>query len=192
VDGSTPVILAVTAAVFAAGLLAVLTPYMMDRKRREPVRLRCPVCQHEIETDAGSLSPLPLELVAFVVREDPSTYGLPLSEVRCAGCGVHHIYATDARPPRFLMVNPLSQKTRTSTCSQCKAPLERPRWRRGAYDGRLAGAPGLGPHHGLECRRCRAVVCVACTEKASRGRTKDGSYLCARCFRGPLDTVHHF
>ncbi len=186
------IILPITAAVFAAGVLAALTPYMMDRKRRVPVRLTCPVCQHDIVTEAGNLSPLPLEFVSFVVREDPSAYGLPLSEVRCAGCGVHHIYATDARPPRYLMSNPLSHKSRNSTCAQCHTPLARPAWPRGAYDGRIASAPGFGPQHGLACTRCGAVVCVKCTQEASAGRTKDGSYICARCFRGPLDTVHHF
>jgi hypothetical protein len=165
---------------------------MMDRKRRTPVRLACPVCQHDIVTELGHLSPLPLEFVSFVVREDPSLYGLPLSEIRCKGCGVHHIYATDVRPPRFLMSNLLSDKARTSTCAQCHAPLARPSWPRGAYDGRLAAAPGFGPQHGLECKRCGAVVCVRCTQEASTGRTKDGSFICARCFRGPLITVHHF
>jgi hypothetical protein len=190
--GFQGIILPVTAAVFAVGVLAVLTPYMMDRRRRTPLRLRCPVCQHEIETEEGRLTPLSLELVSFVVREDPALYGLPLAEVRCDGCGVDHIFATNVRPPRFLMSNPVSDKVRTSTCSQCRAPLMRPAWTRGAYDGRLTSAPGFGARHGLECRRCGAVTCVSCAEEASRGRTMDGSYICARCFRGPLDTVHHF
>lgn len=185
-------ILPITAAVFAVGVLVVLTPHMMDRKRREPLRLTCPVCQHEIVTEVGQLAPLPLELVSFIVREDPATYGVPLSEVRCCACGVHHIYATDRRPPRYIMPNPLSDKKRTSTCSQCRAPLAKPAWARGLYDGRLDAAPGLEPHHGLECRRCGAVVCVRCTQEASTARTKDGSYICARCFRGPVESVHHF
>jgi hypothetical protein len=186
------IILPITAAVFAVGMLAVLTPRMMDRKRRALLRLTCPVCQHEIVAEEGQLTPLPLEMVSFIVREDPSTHGLPLGELRCRNCGVHHVYATHVRPPRYLMPNPLSDKVRTSTCAQCRAPLARPSWPRGMYDGRIAAAPGFGAHHGLECTRCGAVVCVRCTQDASSGRTKDGSYVCPRCFRGPLETVHHF
>ncbi len=186
------IILPVTLAVFAAGVLVALTPYLVDRKKRVAIHLTCPVCQAEIRTEQGNLTPLPLELVSFVVREDPATYGLPLSEVRCPGCRVYHIYATNTRPPRYLMSNPLSDKTRTSTCCQCRTPLARPSWTRGLYDGRLANAPGLAPQHGLECKRCGAVACIACVEEASRNRTHDGSYFCPRCFRGPMDTVHHF
>jgi hypothetical protein len=182
----------VTVAVFATGVLAVLTPYLLDRKKRIPLRLTCPICQHTIQTEQGNLTPLPLEYVAFIVRDDPSAYGLPLAEVTCPGCGASHIYATNTSPPRYLMTNPLSDKVRTSTCSQCHTPLARPSWPRGAYDGKLASAPGLAPNHGLECPRCGAVACVACVEEASRNRTADGSYLCPRCFRGPMDKVHHF
>lgn len=191
-DGIHPFVLPITVAVFAVGVLAALTPHLLDRKKRVAIHLTCPVCQYEMQTEQGNLTPLPLELVAFVVREDSATYGLPLSEVCCPKCGVYHIYATDSSPPRYVMSNPLSDKARSSTCSQCRAPLVRPAWPRGAYDGKLSAAPVLSPRHGLACKRCGAVVCVACAEDASRNRTRDGSYFCPRCFRGPLDTVHHF
>ena len=113
-------------------------------------------------------------------------------EYVCPYCEAAHCFSTDERDPVWLGVNLYTPQARTNHCAECRRPLRRPPWRPGVYDGRLAAAPHIPPDVGLVCSKCGAVCCVACCRDVTRKRTKDGSLLCPRCGRGPLETVYHF
>jgi len=188
----TDLILPLTLAVFAIGVLAVLTPRMIGSKQSQKIEMMCPICQHPIRSSVGQLSHVAPNEAGFVVRERPHAYGRPLGELRCPSCESSHVYAIDTFPPEFLVTNAISATARKNTCAQCRAPLRPPAWPRGAYDGKPAEAPKLDPKHGLVCGHCGAIVCVQCSQEASRGRTAENVLRCPRCFRSPMEKFHHF
>ena len=160
--------------------------------QRGTIEMRCSVCQRRLVFHRGELEPLSPPELALAVRANRSMAGRRLAEYVCPHCEAAHCFATEGRDPVWLGVNLYEPQVFSNHCRECKRPLRRPRWPRGAYDGRLSEIRDLAPDLGLVCPHCKAVCCVACCEDATRKRTKDGSLLCPRCFRGPVETIYHF
>ena len=191
-------VLPATAGFALIGLLLVLIMYQRGRaaksgkkKPKNVVELECSVCHQPLVINVAELTPLSGAESALVVSERPDVSGRKMADYRCPYCDADHTFAVDVRPPQWIMANAFFGHSKTTHCNQCRKPLLRPSWPAGTYDQKLSDAP-LQPDHGLICSRCGANCCVACVRDATRGRTKDGSSLCPRCFRGPVDKVFHF
>ena len=161
------------------------------RGKRAPLEMPCTVCQKPLISEQGELRALQGAEVGLVVRSKPEAVGRMIAEYVCPYCEAAHCFLVDARPPRWLGANFSQPQTKTTHCFECRKPLRTPPWPEHAYDGRLEEAPHLPPDLGLVCGRCQAVCCVACCTAATKHRTPDGSLLCPRCFRGPVDRVFH-
>ena len=190
-------IVPVTIAVAAAGVLVVLTPRLLRGASgttygRGALEMACTVCQQPLVIPADALSKVSGSEMALIVRERPDAHGRALAEYRCPYCEALHIFAMGATQPAWLVTNPYESQAVSNHCAGCRQPLKRPPWPPGQYDGQAESAPGLEARHGLVCPRCGAVCCVACCRDATRNRTSDGSLLCPRCFRGPVNKLHHF
>jgi len=188
----TALILPITLAVFAVGVIVVLTPRLLGSKQEQRIEMTCPICQHSLCRRVGELARLTPNETGFVVRERPEAYGRPLGELHCPSCDSSLVYAVDRFPPEHVVTNAFSATARKNTCNQCRAPLHAPAWPEGAFDGKIGNAPGLDEKHGLVCNHCGATVCVQCSKEASRGRTTEGVLRCPRCFRVPLERFLHF
>lgn len=188
----TALILPASVAVFAIGVLVVLTPRLVRNPRQQRIEFSCPVCQHTLRTAAAELLQVDAQETGFVVRERPEAYGRPLGELKCPKCQSSHVFAIDTSPATFLVTNAVSATARANTCNQCRAPLKTPPWPHGAFDGKWTEAPKLDAKLGLVCSHCGAVACLACCQEASRGRMAENILRCPRCFRIPMDRFAHF
>jgi hypothetical protein len=155
------------------------------------VQIACTICHKQLVINPVELRPLtPVEL-ALSVRSVPDLAGRKLAEYVCPYCESAHCFNVDRRVPLWVGVNLYSPQTKTARCQECGKRLLPPPWPPGAYDGRLREAPDLHQDYGLVCSRCDAVVCVSCTLNATRNRTKDGSFVCPRCMRTPVNKMYH-
>jgi len=188
----TAFILPISVAVFAIGLLAVLTPRLVRNPRQQRVEFSCPVCQHTLRAAVAEFFRVDAQEMGFVVRECPEAYGRLLGELKCPKCKSSHVFAIDTSPATFLVTNAVSATARANTCNQCRAPMKSPPWPRGAYDGAWTTAPKLDGKFGLICSHCGAAACLACCQEASRGRTAENTLRCPRCFRIPMEKFAHF
>ena len=192
-----PLVLPIAIAVAAAGVLIVLTPRLLQKGKPKrfagtPLEMPCTVCQQNLVVPQADLETITGPEVALVVRECSAAEGRKLGGYRCPYCEAYHVFATDTSPPKWLIENPFEPQRATNHCMECRQPLRRPPWTQGEFDGRFHEAKDLLPKHGLVCSRCGAICCVACCRDVTRGRTQDQSLLCPRCFRGPVDKIHHF
>ncbi|MDK1021190.1 MAG: hypothetical protein QGD90_06095 [Candidatus Hydrogenedentes bacterium] len=192
-----PLVLPITIAVAAVGILIVLTPRLLRTGKGRQAKgvafeMPCTVCQQRLAIPQADLEAIVGSEVALVVRECAAAQGKRLGGYRCPYCEAYHIFATDTSPPKWLVVNPFEPQLATNHCMDCRRPLQRPPWPQGEYEGRLHELKDLLPKYGLVCSRCGAICCVACCRDVTRGRTADQSLLCPRCFRGPVDKIHHF
>jgi len=188
----TVLLLPISVAVFAVGVIIELTPRLVRNPRQQLIRFACPICQHTLESAAAKLYKIDAQETGFVVRERPEAYGRPLGELRCPTCKSSHIFAIDTSPATFLVTNAVSATQRANTCNQCRAPLKPAPWPRGTFDGKWAQAPNLDGKFGLICSHCGAVACLTCCQEASRGRTAENVLRCPRCFRIPIEKFAHF
>ena len=192
-----PLVLPIAIVLAAVCILVVLTPRLMragkgDLEARRSHEMRCTVCQQPLVIAPGQFETISGPEVALVVRESTKVEGRPLAGYRCPYCEAFHVFAMDANPPEWIIANPFEAQAATNHCMECRSRLLRPPWPKGQFDGRVEEAEGLLPKHGLVCSRCESICCVACCKDATRGRTEDGSLLCPRCHRGPIDTFRHF
>lgn len=162
------------------------------RRRERPFELCCSLCQARSQLVPSELNEVSPAEVALLVSQVPAMVGRPVRDVHCPKCGASHYFGADTDPPTWVAVNIFEPEAKTNLCGQCRKPLVKPPWPEGKYDGRIFDAPGLLARHGLVCKRCGAVSCVECCQSATRNRTEDGSYLCPRCNRGPIETIYHF
>ena len=193
-------LLAATALVGIAGFAGVLLWWMRQRRpagtaapkaaRSKTMEHPCENCGRTMIFAPGDLSPLSPSEVGLVVRTAPKWLGRKLAEIDCPYCGASHCFAVDRKPIQLAGCDLYTPQTGAGRCVDCRTPLGTPPWAAGTYDGRFEEVPELRPNFGLVCERCQAVCCVACCQKATRGRTKDGSLLCPRCFRGPLAKIY--
>lgn len=192
-----PLVLPITIAVAAVGILIVLAPRLLRsgkgmQAKGAAFEMPCTVCQQTLVVAPADLASIRGPEMALVVRECKGAEGRPLGGYRCPYCEAYHVFAMDTSPPKWLVANPFEPQLVTNHCMECRRPLQRPPWPQGEYDGRLNELQDLLPKHGLVCSRCGSICCLECCRDATRGRTADGSLLCPRCFRGPVDKIHHF
>lgn len=189
----------VVCAAFGTAIVVVLTLRARANEAKTPVRgvdasntlqIPCSVCQKQMVVPPGDLVPLQPVEVALCVRALPKLSGRKLAEYTCPYCDAAHCFAVDKRTPEWVGANLYSPQTKGTRCLNCSKPLKIAPWGEAAYAGRLQEAP-LQPDYGLVCSKCNAVVCVQCTVDATRNRTKDGSFVCPRCFRAPVDRTYH-
>ena len=195
-DFST-IILPLTGLLLAFVGLLVLTPRLMrDRKvqvvRKTTFEFPCSNCQAIVFITRQSLVKITGAEAALIIRNVPDAPMHQLAEQRCSACRSTLSFRIDEWPPVFLIANATEGQKRSNNCTECRKPLVRPNFAKGAYDERINEIPDLNPKLGLRCSRCSAVSCVACLESVTRNRTQDGSYLCPRCYRSPVNLVHHF
>ncbi len=151
----------------------------------------CSSCNKPLVVAKAELVELSRPEIALVVRVRPDLTGQKLAEYVCPYCEASHCYLMERNRIEWVGVNLYSPHTTSTRCMDCGKPLRTPPWPPGTYDGRLNEAPALQPDYGLVCSKCHAVVCYACTMLATRGRTKDGSFVCPRCQRSPVDKTYH-
>ncbi|MCC6155650.1 MAG: hypothetical protein IT367_17905 [Candidatus Hydrogenedentes bacterium] len=154
------------------------------------VEQQCNVCQKQMVIPAADLVPLQSVEMALCVRAIPALMGRKMAEYSCPYCEAVHCFTVDKRTPEWVGANLYSPQTKGTRCLNCSKPLKIAPWGEGAYDKRLQEAP-LQPDYGLVCSKCDAVVCVACSVDATRNRTKDGTFMCPRCFRPYVDRTYH-
>lgn len=187
------------AAGFGACLLLVLFAFAVrsrpkrTKKRavRGSVQFTCNVCQHPIVMAIQDLQPLEGSDIGLAVRAIPALAGRKLAEYVCPYCEADHCFAVDGGQPEWVGVNLYSPQAKGAQCMECRKPLVRPPWPQGQYQGAPLTAPNVSPDYGLVCSRCGAICCVACVKNATRNRTTDGSLLCPRCHRSPVDTYFY-
>lgn len=154
------------------------------------VEQQCNVCQKQMVIPAADLVPLQSVEMALCVRSIPALMGRKMAEYTCPYCEAVHCFTVDKRTPEWVGANLYSPQTKGTRCLNCSKPLKVAPWGEGAYNKRLQEAP-LQPDYGLVCSKCDAVVCVACSVDATRNRTKDGTFVCPRCFRPSVDRTYH-
>ncbi len=157
---------------------------------RNAVDVTCSHCQKQMHITTAELRPMLAVAVGLSVRDNPSLAGRKLAEYTCPHCDTEHIFTVDKRTPEWISANSFSPQRKGTRCLNCSKPLRTPPWGEGAYDKRLKEAP-LEPDYGLQCSKCDAIVCVQCTINATKNRTKDGSFVCPRCFRSPVERTFH-
>ena len=191
----TPAILA-TAAVAVTGVLAVAGAVLLRRgggaKSKRAFKFQCPTCQASLNISAADWRPLEMFEMSLIVSVEPGAGGMDIVEYRCPNCEAAHYFSMLEKGPAYVTTNAFEPLKNTTCCIDCRRPFVRPTWPEGAYDGRVEEAPDLEDGHGLTCSRCGAACCVACVKKATRNRTEDGSFLCPRCHRGPVEAFFHF
>ena len=198
-SSNTVLVLAVTVAAAAFLLMLLARKPGAGGKKKTKKRRRgrkfdfvCKNCQKALVLTRRDLERVPPTESGLMVSQDPSLVGRPLGECDCPHCGTTHYFCIDKKPPEYALTGAFVPQRRSNLCAQCHEPLENPAWELGKFDHQVAKAPKLTARHGLVCSRCEAITCVECCSKTSKGRTKDGSFLCPRCNRGPVVVFHHF
>ena len=163
----------------------------MAASRNACFEMECTVCQKMLVVDQHEMQALSPPECALVVRNAPRIVGRPLAEYVCPYCESAHCFAMDAPVPEWIASDAYVPQGRGALCKECQKRLQNPAWPPGQYTGKIQDAP-LTPDTGMICKRCGAVCCVACIRRATRNRTPDGSYLCPRCARGPLEHEFRF
>jgi hypothetical protein len=151
----------------------------------------CSVCRQALIFDRSELEPLIHAEMALAVSADPSLIGKKLAEYVCPYCDAAHCFVVDGADPTWVGANFSEPQDKGRLCLECRTPLRTPSWAKGAYDGNLDGTPQQQADHGLVCRFCKSICCLQCCEANTRNRTQDGSLLCPRCFRGPMNQFFH-
>lgn len=183
------------AAGFGACLVVVLLILVLRARPKSPKKralrgsfqLTCNVCQHELVIETQDLQLLVGTDIGLAVRAIPKIVGRKLADYTCPYCEADHCFAIESGKPEWVGVNLYSPQSAGSQCLDCRKPLRRPPWPKGQYKGRPLEAPNPSPDYGMVCARCDSVCCVACVKKATRNRTTDGTLLCPRCHRSPVD-----
>ncbi len=179
--------------VLVLGIMGLRSRPKSSKKRasRGSFQLTCNVCQHEMVIAMRDLRPLEGTEIGLAVRAVPQIVGRKLADYACPYCEADHCFAIESGQPEWVGVNLYSPQSHSSNCMDCGKRLQRPPWPQGEYQGRPLDAPNPQPDFGLVCSRCKAVCCVECVKKATRNRTTDGSLLCPRCHRSPVDAYFY-
>ncbi len=153
--------------------------------------LTCASCSKPLVINRADLTELSKPEIALSVRAQPKLSGKKLVEYVCPYCEASHCFAVEGRRLEWVGMNLYSPHGGGARCMDCGKPLRTAPWPPGTYDGRLNEAPAMQPDYGLVCSKCHAIVCYGCTQLATRGRTKDGTLVCPRCQRSPVDKTYH-
>lgn len=151
----------------------------------------CANCGDQTLVGPETLHALSSAEKALVVRERYDVVGKKLMEYVCRTCDASHCFVVSATAVDYLGANFYEGQHAGTRCGECQRALALPPWSRGEFDGDVDNAPGPIGNYGLACVHCGAACCVSCCTSVTRRRTKDGSLLCPRCFRGPQETFFH-
>lgn len=151
----------------------------------------CSICGSPADVAPGALASLSPAEKALAVREHPAVIGQNLVEFACPSCDASHCYSMQRHTMTLIGVNLYQGQHYQTNCKECQKHIIQPPWRQGAYDGKVEKAPGDVADMGLQCSLCGAICCVDCCKRSTRNRTTDGTLLCPRCFRGPIDRFYH-
>lgn len=188
----------ITVAFAMIGLFFVLGMTYIERRKRsggsraDAIEMECTACHKMLvihQNDLTRLSPQETGLIVAAHRLDS---GPRLSEYRCPYCKASHTFNIDARPPLWICADSFEPGHAGNHCVNCHKELAKPHWPPNTFEVNVATAPQLQDNHGLVCSRCGAVNCAACVIDVTRNRTTDGTLKCPRCFRSPVNKVHHF
>lgn len=198
-DSFSQYVIPITVVFAAMGILFVVGMTYFERRQRNAgmskggaLEAPCSVCHRLLSVHKNNMTKLSSAEIGLIVSVHPGVQGRPLAEYQCPYCKASHTYATDTRPPEWISADTFQPGHAGGHCVNCSKTLQNPPWPPGAYDGKVLSAPDLGADHGLVCSRCAAVCCAECVKDVTRNRTKDGSLLCPRCYRSPVDKVYHF
>lgn len=161
------------------------------RNRDGSFQMVCAVCAAATEVRPDGLVRLSSAEKALVVREKPAALGRDLVEYVCPQCDASHCFSAGRNAMELMGVNLYEGQQFQVMCKECRRPLEAPPWPAGSFDGRVNEAPGDVGALGLVCPFCGASSCVTCCRTSTRNRTGDGSLLCPRCYRGPIERFFH-
>ena len=176
--------------------LFLLPNYMQKRREKRTKRniheMPCPACQHVLFIHFESLRPMVSSERALIIGEHPEySIEATFAESRCDFCQSALVFRTDTKPPSYITKDIAEPKHRKNDCGECQKPLIRPTWPEDAYEN-ASQIMNIPSKVGLECIHCASITCVGCLETNTRKRTNDDSFLCPRCFRGPVETIHYF
>jgi len=160
-------------------------------RRVQQFDLACTVCQQTLSIAVQDMRRLEGSEIALAVRVIPKLVGRPLADYVCPHCEADHCFTMDQGKPEWVGANLYSPQSKVSICQECQKVLKRPPWPERQYQGHPQDAPNPHPDYGLVCARCGARCCVSCVQSATRNRTKDGSFLCPRCRRQPVDAFFY-
>ena len=179
-------------------VLAFLVLFALTRRSNRvgaanrTIEFECSSCQKTLILRPGEMTAISPAETALVVSVKPRVVGRALGEYRCPYCDADHCFIIEKWPPEYVTSNAYEPQDITAHCTECEKALRKPGWAEGDRDGDALTNPDLTDDHGLVCSRCGAVCCVGCCHDATRNRTKDGSLLCPRCHRGPVEKVFRF
>ncbi len=151
----------------------------------------CANCGDQTLIGPETLHALSASEKALVVRERHDVVGKNLMEYVCRTCDASHCFVISASAVEYLGANFYEGQHARARCGECQRALAGPPWSPGEFDGKVDSAPGPLGNYGLTCTHCGAVCCVSCCTSVTRRRTKDGTLLCPRCFRGPQENFFH-
>lgn len=151
----------------------------------------CAHCGDQTLIGPETLHALSASEKALVVRERHEVVGKNLMEYVCRTCDAAHCFIVSPSAVVYLGANFYEGQRVGARCAECQRGLVSPPWSPGEFDGKVDSAPAPIGDYGLVCPHCGAVCCVSCCNSVTRRRTKDGTLLCPRCFRGPLERFFH-
>ncbi len=167
-------------------------PRAKTPKAGNSIQMPCEECHKELVIHPNELIKISPAEMALVVRCRPSTLHKKLAEYVCPYCEAAYCFSVERKSMDLVGVNLYEPQTKSRKCKECGRKLASPPWPKGRFDERISEAPELQDDYGLECPYCAATLCVACCRDLTRNRTPDGSFLCPRCSRYPVDKFLHF
>lgn len=189
--------MAVAIALLAAAVaLAAWAWYALHRRRESapplaPIEMTCTRCRRQLVFSPHELQPLSPTEMGLVVRTKPSVVRRPLADYTCPYCEAAHCFTIDGRQPEWVGVNLYQPSESSVDCFECRQPLKRVPGSSSGLTEKVDDVSALEPEMGLKCPRCHSICCVRCCRRASRGRMQDGSVLCPRCNRGPVNLLYY-
>lgn len=195
--------LVVTAITLAFALVGVAVVFYALRPGRfrtvkthpivlKSVEMQCTVCQRDLVIHPNEMTILSAPEIGLIVSVKRQILDRPMAEYRCPYCEASHCFAVDRNPPEWITANVYEAQEKKTRCANCDTLLRRPEWPEGPPRESLEDYPNLEAEHGLVCSRCQSVSCYRCCKEVTKNRTPDGSFLCPRCSRGPVNKVFHF
>ncbi|MDX9976247.1 MAG: hypothetical protein RBU21_24945 [FCB group bacterium] len=187
------VIVAMALVAVAGAVTSVVLRKLRNRPKKmravESIQMTCPSCRRELVFSSRDLQVLSPVEMGLVVRTKPSVVRRPLADYTCPYCEAAHCFTIDGKP-EWIGVDLYQPRDSSNDCFECRQPLKRLPQGSGGLTERVDDVDSLEPEMGLKCPRCHSICCVRCCRRVSRGHTTDGSLLCPRCHRGPVNLLY--
>lgn len=151
------------------------------------IETRCPTCQTDMWIPIEGMAGLSPVETGLAVSANPSLAGKKLVDAACKNCGAVLCFSVGPRGVEPAGANLYVPEESTARCQECRKLLKSVPLPQAALE--LGVKISADPDVGLVCSRCEAHCCFACIASFTRNRTTDGSLLCPRCARGPVNRV---